>query len=336
MTTRLRVTSIERYHLCDDTPQNPNVIGCDLTVRGPLHLINATAALREAAGRHPMIAARLQGRYWYLDPADAQTLEWVVVADSGSEAGGSDPPGCDLRVIDLTQQLSSRFVLRKGKEVTHLSFRLHHAAADGGGGLQFVADWLLTYHRLSTASELPRSRETNISLLANRNHLKLLTREFLGKLWVQPIAILGAGKFLLRQVQAVVPLRDAGQAPQVHDFQCLESSLSTEQVANLKRQATACNATINELILRGVFLGIHHFRKSQGLHQPREWLRLMVPISIRDFSDRRLPAANRASIVQLDRTDRDFEDPQGMTWGLNYELGNIKKWNLEKTFLLLM
>lgn len=340
MTTRLRVTSIERYHLYDDTPENPNVIGCDLTVRGPLHLENATAALREAAQRHPMVAARLDDRYWQLDPAEARALEWVVVtkaqAEAQAEALGSGSPENDLRVIDLAHQLTTRFILRRGQDVTHLSFRMHHAAADGGGGLQFVADWLLTYHRLSSGSELPRSRETNPQLLAKRNHLKLLTREFLGKLWVQPIAILGASKFLLRKVQAVVPPRVSPQATEVQDFQVISSSLSTQQVEDLRRLAAEGKATINELILRGVFLGIHQFRKSQGLYQPREWLRLVVPISIRDFSDRRLPAVNRASIVQLDRTDRDFADPQGMTWGLNYELGNIKKWNLEKTFLLLM
>ena len=89
MTTRLRVTSIERYHLCDDTLENPNVIGCDLTVRGPMHLENATAALREVAQRHPMVAARLEGRYWYLDPAEAKALEWVVVAEPQSEALGT-------------------------------------------------------------------------------------------------------------------------------------------------------------------------------------------------------------------------------------------------------
>ncbi|MCP4464071.1 MAG: hypothetical protein GY819_14860, partial [Planctomycetaceae bacterium] len=172
MTTRLRVTSIERYHLYDDTPENPNVIGCDLTVRGPLHLENATAALREAAQRHPMVAARLDGRYWQLDPAEARALEWVVVTKAQAEALGSGSPENDLRVIDLAHQLATRFILRRGQDVTHLSFRMHHAAADGGGGLQFVADWLLTYHRLSTGSELPRSRETNPQLLAKRNHLK--------------------------------------------------------------------------------------------------------------------------------------------------------------------
>ena len=38
-------------------------------------------------------------------------------------------------------------------------------------------------------------------------------------------------------------------------------------------------------------------------------------MSIRDFADRRLPAANRATLVQLDRSDRDFADPEGMIWG---------------------
>jgi hypothetical protein len=104
----------------------------------------------------------------------------------------------------------------------------------------------------------------------------------------------------------------------------------------LKQAARESSATVNEKVLEAVFLAIHELRKRHGWHREREWLRLVIPVNIRDFADRRLPASNRATIVQLDRTDRDFADPGGLLWGIHYELDNIRKWNLEKTFLLIL
>lgn len=331
MATRLRVTSIERYHLSDDTPQNPNVIVCDLHVRGHLDLEIATSALREVAKRHPMIAARLNNREWDIDPTNADRLQWEVCnpADPKPESG-------DLRTIDPSKDQVARFIVSQSEQGSHLSFRLHHAAADGGGGLQTVADWLVTYHRLKTPTDHPKSRRTRPELLTKRNHLRLLSREFISKAWIQPIAILGATKFLFRRVQPVKPLEQIRSHKIPRDFTTLQASLSADQLTRLKQEAESSGATINEMILRALFLGLHDFRKAYGYYRDSEWLRLIVPVSIRDFSDRGLSASNRASMVQLDRTDRDFKDPKGLLWGLNYELANIRKWNLEKTFLLLV
>ena len=331
MTQRLRVTSIERYHLSDDTPQNPNVIVCDLHVRGDVDLEIATSALREVAKRHPMISARLEGSEWNIAPSNADLVSWEVcgVAESRQEKG-------DLRTIDIANGLACRFLLRQQEAGALLSFRLHHAAADGGGGLQAVSDWLVTYHRLKTSETNPRSRDTDPKMLPQRNHLHLLSRKFIFKLWVQPIAILGATKFLFRRIQPVKP-RDPTQSNSLpKDFTTLQAALNAGQLARLKQEAEACNTTVNEMILRALFLALHDFRKSYGYYKAGEWLRLIVPVSIRSFSDRRLSASNRASMVQLDRTDRDFNDPKGLLWGLNYELTNIRKWNLEKTFLVLV
>lgn len=331
MTTRLRVTSIERYHLSDETPQNPNVIGCDLHVRGDVDLDIATAALRKVAERHPMISARLNGQAWDIDPSNADLLKWEIC-----NASDSDLEHGDLRIIDLADGLACRFIMRRHDAGAQLSFRLHHAAADGGGGLQSVADWLVTYHRLQTCSDRPKSRAMRPELLNQRNNLRLLSRAFISKLWVQPIAILGATKFLFRRVQPLKPLDPIRSQKFPKDFTTLRASLSADQMTRLKQEAESADATINEMILRALFLALHDFRKAYGYHRTGEWLRLIVPVSIRDFSDRGLSASNRASMVQLDRTDRDFNDPKGLLWGLNYELTNIRKWNLEKTFLLLV
>lgn len=329
---RLPVTSIERYHLCDDTVQNPNVIACELTFSGELDLDIATSAVRDVARRHPMVYARLEERrwrrnVWNIDPANIDELQIEVVS----------PQSGDLRVIEPKQTAGTRILFEELENgLSRLSFRTHHASMDGGGGLQLVNDWLLAYERISSGSEKPKSRRTDIELLRKRNHLRLLNREFIAKLWVQPVAMLGAIKFLFRRVVTIAEtdLPVTGSEAGLRDFQVISHCFDAGQATRLKVEASDTRATINELVLRAVFLGLHQYRKKRKLHKKNEWLRLIIPINIRDYADRRLPAANRATLVQLDRTDLHFSSPARMIWGLNYELGFVRRWNLVKTFLL--
>ena len=340
MTTRYKVTSIERYHLYDGSDQNPNVIGCELVVSGDIDQDLANRALRETATRHPLTFSTLvNNRWWVADPASVALIQWEIVTE-----GGNDGEQADYRQIDPAVS-PVRFLWKQLGDTVRLSFRAHHACLDGGGGLQFVLDWLLTYNRLFHDIEKPRSRETHPDLLHRRNHLRLLQKSFLGKLWLQPVALFGATKFLFRKV---VPIdwsadkpndssrndgqRTSDQSPL--DFRLVEQSLDQQSVERLKQRAGELQVTLNELILHAVYMAIHDYRVHEGLHSKGEWVRMVIPISIRDFADRRLPATNRATIVQVDRNNRHFSDPKGLIGGLSRELGCIKQWNLEKTFLL--
>ncbi len=333
MDFRSRVTSIEHYHLIDDRPDQPNVISCELTVSGPFDLDAAMQAARQIAPRQPMACARLEKghwgrRYWVADNQSIEQLRWETMDEAAS-----DSP----RSVDLWHGPAIRLLMQSNGETTRLSFRIPHAAVDGVGGLQCLVEWLIAYHQVITGAERPRLRQLDVGQLARRNHLRLLSREFIAKLWIQPIAMLGASKFLLREVTSLSNAQgDEQPLDASRDFQYLSRDISPDALRRLQQDARSAGATVNEFLVRSVFLGIHGFLKAAGRHQEGQWLRLMIPINIRDYADRRMPAANRASIVQLDRTDRDFADPDGMIWGLNYELGNIRKWNLEKTFLLIV
>ncbi len=332
MTFRLPATSIEKYHLIDDRPSNPNVIGGNLTFSGQIDWEVANLAAEQTLRRHPLLCAHLErgrfGRwYWVADEKSFERVTWEM-AEPGARI---ESP----QVVDPRQRPLRLIVWKKGDQ-TVVGFRLHHAAVDGLAAFQALTDWLIAYHRIQTQSDRPKLRQLDPGRLRARNHLRLLSRKFLFKLWIQPIAMLGASKFIFRKVENIADFPGEPNRPADEEFQLITRELSGEALDNLQRQAEAARATVNELLIRSVFLGLHQFRRQSGKHTPGEWLRLMIPINIRDYSDRRLPAANRASIVQLDRTDRDFADPEGLIWTFNYELGNIRKWNLEKTFLLLV
>jgi hypothetical protein len=325
----LPLNSVEQYHLADDSPQFPNVISADLLVSGPIDRELALKAIRHVARRHLMTCARLEFRrwrkpVWRIDPDFADHHE-IIVGPTESH------------FIDLKSSAPGQFVITDEGDRTRLGFRIHHAAIDGAGGLQVVTDWMQTYHRLQTGCAAPRPRTLDAGLLRRRNHLRLMSKEFRGRFWIQPVALLGAVKFLSRTVAPIVPLlRPEGSAGNPRLTGQLAIGLDQPQFERMRAVAGRKGVTINEMLLHAIFRGIHQLRVERGWHSENEWIRLVIPMNIRDFSDRRLPAANRATIVQLDRTDRDFADSSGLLWGINYELGNIRKWNLEKTFLLIL
>lgn len=325
----LPLSSVEQYHLADDSRRFPNVISCDLLVTGKPDSAQALAALRSTTARHLMTCARLESRGWR-KPAwhiDTQFADGHRIIEGPTES----------RFIDLRSSPPGQMIVTDEGDRTRLSFRVHHAAIDGAGGLQVVSDWMQAYHRLIHGTAQPRSRTVDQSLLQKRNNLGLFKRQFLSRLWIQPIAMMGAFKFLLRKVTTVAPLDDSPDgtdepSPTVQ----LNIELDALRYGRLREVAAKNRATINELVLHAIFRSIHQLRKERKWHSDGEWIRLVIPMNIRDFADRRMAAANRATVVQLDRTDRDFSDDAGLLWGINYELGNIRRWNLEKTFLLIL
>lgn len=325
----LPFSAIEIYHLADDSQRFPNVISCDLIVRGPLDPDAVRQAVERTSRRHLMSCARVVKRRfrrpaWHVDPAHANDPRLLLAGDHPMH-------------IDLGVKPSGRLLVQSEGDRTRLCFQIHHAASDGAGGLQIVIDWLLSYHQIVSGGERELTRALDSSLLARRNHLRLFNREFLSRLWIQPVAVFGASKFLFRKVTPVVPAVespiDCEKPAQVGE---ITVELNESEVEKIRLEAVANNATINDLVLRAVFLAIHGTRKQFGWYRKGEWLRLVIPMNIRDFADRRLPAANRATIVQLDRRDRDFDNPGDLLSGLGFELGNIRDWNLEKTFLLIL
>lgn len=329
----LRLTSLERYHLADDRPDFPNVIACDLRVRGSVDRATAESALDLAVRRHRLAGSRLvtprfRGPAWDLGTPSLEPPRIRAIP-------AADAPGDPVDAVDLSVQPSGELVIRDEGESTRLSFRIHHAAVDGGGGLQVVADWLLLYDQLS-AGATPKLRDLAPDRLPGRNRLGFLTRRAITRIWIQPIAFFGAFKFLFRRVTPIAPTSHATSKEMRPAKGLLSADIPSHNLELLRNRISDGRASINDLLMQAVFRAVHEVRKQRGWHVPHEWLRLVIPMSIRDWTDRRLPAANRATIVQLDRTDRDFESADSLVQGINHELTNIRNWNLEKTFLLVL
>ena len=204
-----------------------------------------------------------------------------------------------------------------------------------------VNEWMVIYGNLSGG----RPPETGLQrmdpgLLKQRNHLGLLKWPYLKHLWKQPVALFGAAKFAFRRTAKLIPdgheTVNSVQAEghQGHYPSIIGSWLAESQPNRLAAAAKSCNVMLNSLLLGQLYLALGDWRKLHACHSENDWLRIILPMSIRNVSDRRLPSANRATIVQIDRRGKDAQDLEKFYQMLNREILIIRGWQLEKIFLI--
>lgn len=327
----LRMTSIEQLHFFDDHPHFPNNIFARLHFRGFLEPQLTQSAFAIAVSRHvwgnSVVRRGSLGWYWHQDNSAQPKFIW---------SDGS--PESNFAPIDLSRESCCRVVCQPAAEGTMVTWQVHHAAVDGQGGMQFVRDWLLIYENLVEGRH-PESGLIPLELdrLKLRNRLGLLSRRYLSQSWKQPLGLFGAAKFLFRRFETLLSDEaNAGTAdplanvfPTIHSFQ-----VDAGTIAKLKRHCKHLGIQMNDWLLSSLFRTVRRWRREQGLGSPADCFRIIVPVSIRTPDDRWLPAANRASLVQLDRRDIDAAHPCHLGQGIHYELNLIRNWLLDRFFLL--
>jgi hypothetical protein len=225
--------------------------------------------------------------------------------------------------------------------VSEVWFSVHHSFFDGAGGIQIANDWMQIYENLLQK----RTPETGLPALEDhrfrdRNRLGLLTWNFLRLLPFQAIGLYGATKFVFRKTASIADLRInpaksneivSGSSPPA-----MESAwLSAEQLALVEHHAQHSGYNANAKFLGDLYGVLHRWRlRKNPSASPGHWLRIILPINLRDIGDRRLPAANRSSLIQIDR-----KPPSGIA-GADYyqsiqrEIGVVQRFQLDRMFLL--
>lgn len=332
----LPLSSIERLHLHDDWPEFPNQIFARVRLRGELQPELARQALLVATRRHvwnQAVARRRSGGRWFWEQDSASQPEFVW---SDSEELSR------FERLDLTRGPVCRLVGRRLPAGCELTFQVHHAVADGLGGLQYLRDWLVIYDNLVAGSAPERGLgQLDPERLLGRNRLGLLKPRYLLNIWRQAIGLFGASKFLFRRFATIAghpPLEDRAAIPPADEAwpHYRAVAWAEEELAGLRARLRRAGITLNDWLLAGVFHTLDQWHEEQFGRKLEGWSRLIVPINLRTAEDRLLPAANRASLVQLDRRPQVEPDQLGLARGISYELGLIRDWQLDRMFLLLV
>jgi hypothetical protein len=317
------MTSIEKYHLFDDSPEFPNNFFARFAFSGSLNRELLTESFRAAVERQVRgraIAQRI-GSQW----------QWVELPDLIPEIEFHEQAEIHFEPLDLRRTPGYQAKCYIGPNTTQVTMQVHHALTDGLGGLGFVRDWMLIYDNLFHG----RAVDTGLGkirpdLLSKRNQIGLASWSYLKNLWRQPIALFGAAKFIGRRFQTL-PGKSVTDVPSAVFPQSVSMTIERETVLALKPKLMASRVTLNDFLLATLFATLRDVSPNSDR---RACWRVIVPISIRQSWERSMPVANRTTLVQLDRFAQETNDLLGLAQGIHFELGVIRGWMLDRMFLL--
>ncbi|MFH5803273.1 hypothetical protein [Alienimonas sp. DA493] len=331
---RLPLTAVERFMLDDDRPSHPMTGVHELLVRGPLDDALLADAVEATRRRHPLLCRVIDdsGRepVWVPAPADAT----VIVDRAPAGTPRTHPRG---HWLDVRRELGLRIWVRDeepdadGVPLCRMSVAVHHCVADALGGITFLIDLFahLSAARGGAAVPAPPSAERLLRRGQLYERAGLLPGLPPGRLTVWGHLLIGAQRMKRTRTLPLAPgsrgkaisakpAADAGpEPPGVTPTDDVSpprtASFTEEETHRLKAAAKARGITLNDLLLRDVFLTVREHNARFGAAgatldgQPAA-VRINVPVNLRDASD--LPASLRKPPAD-GRANRDGTDDGG-------------------------
>lgn len=320
----LPLTPIEELFFTDDRPAYPSCCFLRAGFSGCFDPGKLEATIRATIQRHPLLTAKVErrgsGLVWVPAEKPLPSIVWQVQP-------GPDgfPPAVR---IDLLAEMGIRFLVHQHDSGSALYIQFHHAVCDGVGIFQLLHEILLGYagSRESSVAQKPgldlerwdRARR-GVFALPIAKQLVLATRHFMN-LW----SVL---QFVRKSPSALRPHpAEPHDGAPAGDYPAATTvRLTSEETTALQNAAGRLRVTVNDLLLRDLFMAVHEWRKSQDIHGSNQCLRLAVPVNLRAPGEHDVPVSNILSMVFLDRCDLNFDDPNALLRGVSHEMKRHKQ-----------
>jgi len=332
----LPLAPFDEYMLQDDRPAYPMSSFARLRFSGRMDRKAATAAFATTVGRHPLLSAivRRSGRRFDFVPAEfpSSRFQW-----SAAPGDGSFPA---TRGLDLFSEPGLRAWGLEEPSGSTLVLQFHHACCDGLAVLQFIEDFLVSYAMAvggdaDGASRPAALRPLDARRLRRRWAFGLSAAKLLALLTRQMIGLLGVGQFLLRRpVSLMAQHNPAAAAALPPNYPTVVTRrLGPDETRTLGAAAAREGVTVNDRLIRDLFLAVADFRSRHEPQAKPGWLRFSVPMNLRTPEDDQMPAANVVSMIFLDRRGPALADRGRLLTGIHDELQLIKRNRLGLTFI---
>lgn len=324
-TTELKMTAFEHFMWADDRPDTPMTFYLRLCLNGMLSKDQFQQAIGRALKAHPMLNQLAvgdpswPGRNLYWRPNDCDLfpfVHWVV--------GGSPFPVPHGGVgIDIRKELGLRFFVRIDDNQTTILLQLHHAVVDARGASRFLEDLLAHYHAIRVGENPDRwLRPTPTTSLLGRDEFGLSRKAYRQRrrIDLQRIRIYFANRpEILRCKPPKGKTLRSGFASSV-GFQ-----INGMDFDNLKSYAREHGVTINDVLLRDLFVTLDKWNHRYSDKRGKKVIRLAMAIDMRRENDISLSAANVVSMCFLDRSPADIADHSSLLSSIQHETLAIKR-----------
>ncbi len=307
--------AFEHYMLADDSADYPRLFWLVVKVRGTLDRDRFAQAVKAATRRHPLLRALVEyegdrPRRWIECREPNYTIRW----HEGTSQGRCGREYV-IEPIDLRREPGVRFQIWNDGAGDVIGVAFHHATTDGIGAIQFVRDLLALYGSDSDGAAA-KSPPLEMSPLATRNSFGLTG-------WRRPLrwlygtfGWLGAIEYLSHRPVPLGRMSDrAGSERRGSEF--CSRILSSEETGALVQAAKRAGATLNDRLIRDVFLATQAFIERHSPERSGDHQRIMVPVNLRSASDELLPAANVVAMINIDRRPQHWTDVNRVVAALN-------------------
>jgi hypothetical protein len=310
----LPLTPFEAYMVADDQPDYPMTFVVQLQFDGRADRETFTAALAIALARNPLLTARLT-------PADGKDPNWVAGDQTAVlDFDTNDTPltgGC-CRPIDLHFDSGLRSWVRTGDDVSSMTFQFHHACCDGVGAFHFIEDLLVAYaHQHDDRG--PALRPLDVTRLARRGEFDIPHRSFVERLYDTWVTIRESSKFFLSGTQPLAAPSDIAEPVATDDEGYLQHRFAPDISKRLRQAARRQGVSLNDLLLRDLFLVVRNWNRQHTEKPRRGPLRINMPASLRSRDERTLPAANRMSFAFPARKTSACDSPDELLQSIREE-----------------
>lgn len=333
----LPLTAFERYMLADDGADYPMTFAVELHFSGKIERAAWKRSLQEALGRHPLLQSTVGS-------AAGGNLCWIPAVAAPLDLfwnGAGTIASCSCAAaLDLTSRPGLRVCVQEGAERTDVALLFHHACCDGLGALSFIGDVLHAYGRFCGGQGSER-RRVEVARLAARGNLGRGDENWPARTLALFTSLPHIVRFLLRHPvplenpAAAVRACDGGEKASPGLPKIVRHTFDREQTLRLRETAHAAGATLNDLLLRDMFLSIDAWNRryggghGPGGHRPggrrRGWLKVSMPTNLRRQGDELMPAANMVSHTFITRRASECDDPQSLLAGIAHETASIKR-----------
>ncbi len=321
----LPLSVFERYMLADDRPDYPMTFFLRLHLSGEIRRNEFELALQRVVRRHPLLRAIVEEvdgvARWAPAPGVLPEVIW--------SQGGPVAPTPQVH-LNIRRRSGLRLWAHQNmsEQTTTILCEFHHVCCDGVAAAQVVEEILVAYAvECGERHELQPLCPTRLCERESRNHRPLERLRQLGRC---VLASLGIGQFLANRVAPIVarPPRERVRLP--HVATSLTWRSGRNDLARLREQSRRRGVTVNDLLLERWFQALAEVATATDVRS-REYLRISMPVNLRDAGDEAMSAANCVGMVFLDRSVRQARGRR-LLWGIRLDTWFVKRFGLAKVF----
>ncbi|HUT94659.1 MAG TPA: condensation domain-containing protein [Thermoguttaceae bacterium] len=321
----LPLAPMEQYMLADDWPAHPRTFYLRLGLEGQFDHEALERAVPIAMARHPLLGAVVQseGRrtWWVAAENQLPQIHWEREIERDIARAAAP--------IDLRRQIGLRLWVCEADGRTRLWLELHHACCDGLGAVRFAEDLLAAYAAEREGGKpewrpLRTERLRDRGIYAGSRFTQWLRWPF------EVLCIAGSLEYFLhRPVPLAVPVKEGADgsepSPRLAAFRHRFTIHQTEALRSAARQE---GATLNDLLLRDLFLAAQDWIDRHRAEEKTGMVRIMVPVNLRTRLHADMPAADCVCMINVDRRVQGWTDLRKMLRIVSWEMGMVKRLRL--------